>query len=129
MNLALILGWHYVTVVILLLLKTNVSLTNVAGFSPVGYNHMSPHQRVSPTKVRSPMYAGSPGALQPHSPYRHAALQQSPPDQVGPHQMASSPHQFAVQNPTAPYSPYSGTTQAAHNSAGQPRGVFLSINL
>ncbi|XP_078354070.1 nipped-B-like protein isoform X1 [Oculina patagonica] len=91
------------------------------GFSPVGYNHMSPHQRVSPTKVRSPMYAGSPGALQPQSPYRHAALQQSPPDQAGPRQMASSPHQFPVQNHAVPYSPYSGTPQGAHSSAGHSR--------
>ncbi|KAJ7372541.1 hypothetical protein OS493_019050 [Desmophyllum pertusum] len=93
------------------------------GFSPVGYNHMSPHQRASPTKVRSPLYAGSPGALQPHSPYRHAALQHSPPDQVGgPRQMASSPRTFAVQNHAAPgYPPYSGTTQVAHSSPGHPR--------
>lgn len=101
------------------------SLHTVVGFSPVGYNHMSPHHRVSPTKVRSPLYAGSPGPLQAHSPYRHATPQHSPPDQGGgPHQMASSPHQFAVQNHAASYSPYHGTAQGPHSSAGHLRGVF-----
>ena len=88
---------------------------------------MSPHHRVSPTKVRSPLYAGSPGALQAHSPYQHATSQHSPPDQgVGPHQMASSPHQFAVQNHATPYSPYHGTAQGPH-STGHIRGVILLV--
>ena len=89
---------------------------------------MSPHHRVSPTKVRSPLYAGSPGALQAHSPYRRATPQQSPPDQsAGPHQMASSPHQIAVQNHAAPYSPYHGTVQGSHSSTGHIRGVVLLV--
>lgn len=89
---------------------------------------MSPHQRVSPTKVRSPLYAGSPGARQAHSPYQRATPQHSPPDQgASPHQMASSPHQFAVQNHAAPYSPYHGTAQGSHSSTGQLRGVLLFV--
>lgn len=100
------------------------------GFSPVGFNHMSPHHRVSPTKVRPPLYAGSPGALQPHSPYQRTTPQHSPPDQgASPHQMASSPHQFAVQNHIAPYSPYCGTAQGSHSSTGQLRaGNSVLIN-
>ena len=94
----------------------------------MGFNHMSPHHRVSPTKVRSPLYAGSPGALQPHSPYQRTTPQHSPPDQgASPHQMASSPHQFAVQNHIAPYSPYCGTAQGSHSSTGQLRGVLLLV--
>lgn len=89
-------------------------------FSPVSYNRLSPHQRVSPAKVRSPMYAGSPGSIQPQSPYRHA-LQHSPPDHVGVvRQMALSPHQMTVQNQSAGYLPYSGMTQGGQSSNAQP---------
>ena len=98
-------------------------------FSPVSYNHVSPHQRVSPTKVRSPLYAGSPGAVQPQSPYRHA-LQHSPPDHMGTvRQMASSPHQTAVQNQPTAYPPYAGITQAVHSTTGQPMGMYSTVQM
>ena len=70
------------------------------------------------------MYAGSPGSIQPQSPYRHA-LQHSPPDHVGVvRQMALSPHQMTVQNQSAGYLPYGGMTQGGQSSNAQPTGVY-----
>ena len=89
---------------------------------------MSPRQRVSPTKVRSPLYAGSPGALQAQSPYRHATLQQNSPDHVaGLHQMPSSPRTFTAQSHPTQYPQYSGTTQGSHSSTAQPRRMYLYV--
>lgn len=75
------------------------------------------------------MYAGSPGSVQPQSPYRHA-LQHSPPDQVGGmQQMASSPHQAVGQNHPTAYSPYTGMTKAVQNTTGYPTSKMHTWNV
>lgn len=89
-------------------------------YSPAGYNHFTNHHRVSPTKVRSPLYAGSPGSAQPQSPYQQA-LQHSPSDHVGRvHQMTSGPHQVTIQNRPTAYSQYTGMITAVQPNIGNP---------
>ncbi|KAK2556654.1 Nipped-B-like protein B [Acropora cervicornis] len=94
---------------------------NAQAYSPAGYGHVGNHHRVSPSKVRSPLYAGSPGSAQPQSPYQQA-LQHSPSDHVNRvHQMASSQHQVAIQSrsPVA-CSSYSGRMSTAQQNSGNP---------
>ena len=77
--------------------------------------------------MRSPLCAGSPGTVQPQSPYRHA-LQHSPPDNAGSvRQMTPSPRQTAVQNQTTVYSPYTGVPKAVHNTPGHSVGKIHDI--
>ena len=96
----------------------------VAGYSPVGYNPMSPRQRVSPSNVRSPLYAGSPGGLQANSPYMN-----SPEHAASLRLMASSPHTLKAQSHPVPYPQFSGTAQGAHNTARQPRCMYTHIHV
>ena len=96
----------------------------VAGYSPVGYNPMSPCQRVSPSNVRSPLYAGSSGGLQANSPYMN-----SPEHAASLRLMASSPHTLKAQSHPVPYPQFSGTAQGAHNTARQPRCMYTHTHV
>ena len=80
---------------------------------------MSPRQRGSPSKVRSPLYAGSPGGLQANSPYMN-----SPEHAASLQLMASSPHTLKAQSHPVSYPQYSGTAQGAPNTVRQPRCMY-----
>lgn len=108
-----------------MVLLNKVTAVFLSAYSPAGYSHVANHHRVSPSKVRSPLYAGSPGSAQPQSPYQQA-LQHSPSDHVNRvHQMASSQHQVAIQSrsPVA-CSSYSGRMSTAQQNTGIPLGTF-----